>query len=551
MRFSTYMVSRILLLCGVVCMSFTTFAFAQSSNGYAQLVYDPVTNAFTIVWLGGSSSSPLSWQVVSWNTLGSALIGWNALWSPSTSLSTGGSSSGASASSSFSVRNISLVYLQWYVDKLRQITESAFSTVDTKNASTYNQVYGGSGLHQQRELLSCLQLTTPDTPLFDQNEHYKKLKWLIAEKSSQVFASIIAQDQKLSLWTISSWSLDDILARKAIESEITLFQSSIPILVDAYSTNAVSLIKTEQAAFQDLLTKNKLNVDLYSKREAQYSLIESAYNKFFKQVGADQNIAWNIELFNMLADQSTSFYVEQYQKHLKDNFLGYVTVDSIWRNALEKETQKALEATKKKLDEFSRQQLNKSYPADTLQGILSAMTKLRAAYLVDWQKSCKALLQDNTMDTLAPTLQKQLDTMVNSSTDITSKVSSGTNRSQIRGSYMEAMQTFYDDIILWAFFDQQVFDLTKVVTTYGGVVTKASKPAVSKSAQALDLVKRVLVQKYLQYLAKWQADTFAQKIDRAMERLEKMKQNDNGSLASLLKLVDEGISYVKDEFLVQ
>jgi hypothetical protein len=36
-----------------------------------------------------------------------------------------------------------------------------------------------------------------------------------------------------------------------------------------------------------------------------------------------------------------------------------------------------------------------------------------------------------------------------------------------------------------------------------------------------------------------------------MERLEKMKQNDNGSLASLLKLVDEGISYVKDEFLVQ
>ena len=155
------------------------------------------------------------------------------------------------------------------------------------------------------------------------------------------------------------------------------------------------------------------------------------------------------------------------------------------------------------------------------------------------------------MDTLAPTLQKQLDTMVNSSTDITSKVSSGTNWSQIRGSYMEAMQTFYDDIILWAFFDQQVFDLTKVVTTYGGVVTKASKPAVSKSAQALDLVKRVLVQKYLQYLAKWQADTFAQKIDRAMERLEKMKQNDNGSLASLLKLVDEGISYVKDEFLVQ
>ncbi len=170
MRFSTYMVSRILLLCGVVCMSFTTFAFAQSSNGYAQLVYDPVTNAFTIVWLGGSSSSPLSWQVVSWNTLGSALIGWNALWSPSTSLSTGGTS-GASASSSFSVRNISLVYLQWYVDKLRQITESAFSTVDTKNASTYSQVYGGSGLHQQRELLSCLQLTTPDTPLFDQNEH--------------------------------------------------------------------------------------------------------------------------------------------------------------------------------------------------------------------------------------------------------------------------------------------------------------------------------------------------------------------------------------------
>jgi len=85
--------------------------------------------------------------------------------------------------------------------------------------------------------------------------------------------------------------LDDILARKAIESEITLFQSSIPILVDAYSTNAVSLIKTEQAAFQDLLTKNKLNVDLYSRREAQYSLIEGAYNKFFKQVGADQNIA--------------------------------------------------------------------------------------------------------------------------------------------------------------------------------------------------------------------------------------------------------------------
>lgn len=158
-------------------------------------------------------------------------------------------------------------------------------------------------------------------------------------------------------------------------------------------------------------------------------------------------------------------------------------------------------------------------------------------------------MQDNTIETLWPDLQKTLATMLNNSATITSKVSSGTNRSQIRVSYMEAMQSFYDDNILWDLFKEQTAELNKLITSYGGVVVKSQINLQPRSVQALDLVKRVLIQKYLEYLAKWQVDTFSTKIDTALQRLDNMKQADDGSRASLLKLVDEGISYVRDEFL--
>lgn len=67
---------------------------------------------------------------------------------------------------------------------------------------------------------------------------------------------------------------------------------------------------------------------------------------------------------------------------------------------------------------------------------------------------------------------------------------------------MESMQSFYDENITGDLFKAQTTELTKLITSYGGLIVKSSVNLQPKSVQTLDLVKRVLVQKYLQYLAK-------------------------------------------------
>lgn len=172
------------------------------------------------------------------------------------------------------------------------------------------------------------------------------------------------------------------------------------------------LMQNEQKTLEEAISKNKISIETYTKRESAYDTIEAAYNKLFKQIGADQTVVGNIEIFNVLADQTTSFYMAQYQKYLDDNFLVHVTIDSVGRTALQPKVDAAALEAQKIIRDYSRQQLNKSYPADTLKGILEAMTKLRAAYTIDGSKSCRAFLQNNTIDALSADLQSKLNTML-------------------------------------------------------------------------------------------------------------------------------------------
>jgi hypothetical protein len=431
---------------------------------------------------------------------------------------------------------------------LRRVAVEWFMLIDAAEKRLQDLYMGSGSISQQRSLLMCLDLAPgPSWPTVDQQ--FAKLRSEILDRVTTVVAHLMAFDQKRTMGTIAKESIEDLLWQKELDATISLLKSSIPILLQSYEQNLTLLLKNQDEVLKQAFAHSNLDVDRLIARHRIIQQIEADYGRLLSAI-SDNNVHTQAHISNItqLSQQVTRFHLEQYAMNMRMEMQTFVWLDSIGKMAVQKNLESFMQETQQLFAEHAQKTLAPYFPAAKLDAINADLAQLRALYLPRWILSCSELVKDDGIDRLGPRLQLMIRSALQDVETTRVNDMSDADWAVAKGTFLEAMKTFMDnDIMRWRY-KNHVSQLAQTAQTFWGLLAVGAKPS---TPHPLDLVKKTLLQQYLQYLAQNKISDYRVLFNRTQQRVVALQTTLSWDDLKLLSIIQDGLAYVQRFYLDQ